>query len=137
MAKKKPEAAPEQEIENEVTDLLSQQKDLEEQEAKLMQVPEFAQYMIAQKKFQAQSEIYWESIQQQMEVHNIKSIKGNWGSISLVNKLGFDIDLKELPAKFIKKVADTKKIGEEFKLKGAAPKGATPKYSKFLQKRLK
>ena len=56
-----------------------------------------------------------------------KSIKGDWGSVTVVEKDDFDIDEKLLPAKFWKKVPDTTLIRKTYQLEGKAPKGTTQK----------
>ena len=72
-----------------------------------------------------------------MEDTGTKTIKGDWGSITLAERQGWDIDENELPKKFFKRVVDTKRITDTFKLEGKAPKGATPRVTKYLNKRFK
>lgn len=133
MAKKNPE----KEIEDEVIDLVKQQKELETQELELMQDPRFAKFIQAQKKFKDDSEIFWGTIENGMIKNDIKSIKGEWGSITIAERQGFDIEIEKLPSKFLKKSPDLKKIGDSYKLTGVAPAGAVPKLTKYLMKRIK
>lgn len=131
------DATPETALELEVIDIISKQKDLELQEHELMQDPRFANFLQAQKKFQSESELFWKAIEDQMIKHNIKNIKGDWGSITVAERGGFDIDTDQLPPRFFKKVPDLKKIGDTFKLEGTPVKGTTPKITKYLMKRIK
>jgi hypothetical protein len=52
-----------------------------------------------------------------------KSLKGDWGSVTVTERDDFDIDEAALPAKFFKKVPDTTRIRKTFQLEGVAPKG--------------
>ena len=78
----------------------------------------------------------WKTVEMEMIANDIKSIKGDFGSITLAERLSFDTT-DELPSKFYKKVVDTKKLADTFRLENRPIKGATPKYSKYLVKRLK
>lgn len=127
---------PEAEIESEVIKIIADGKELETLEHELMQNEVFREFLAKQKAYQTASTLYWQSIENQMIASNIKSIKGDWGSITIAERIGFDTT-DELPSKFYKKVVDTKKIADTFKLEGKAPKGATPKYTKYLTKRIK
>jgi predicted metal-dependent hydrolase len=79
----------------------------------------------------------WAKVKETMVANNIKSIKGSWGSITIAERINWDYDPTMLAAKFFKKVVDTKKLSDAFKLEGKEPKGATVRYSKYLTKRLK
>lgn len=87
----------------------------------------------------AQDEINatWKQVESAMIGNDIKSIKGDWGSITIAEKNNFKADLDILPSKFIKKVADTTKIGTFFKLEGTLPKGVELSKTKYLTKRIK
>lgn len=52
-----------------------------------------------------------------------KSIKGEWGSVTVTETDTFKIDEDVLPAKFWKRVPDTTKIRKTYQLEGKAPKG--------------
>lgn len=79
----------------------------------------------------------WKSVEAAMIKNDIKSIKGDWGSLTIAERLNWSVDLAEVPKKFTKVVADTTKISTEFRLYGKAPKGCEPSYTKYLTKRLK
>lgn len=79
----------------------------------------------------------WKAVEALMIQFDVKNIKGNWGSLTIAERLNWSIDHAMLPAKFWKKVPDTTKISSEFRLYGKSPKGCEPSYTKFLTKRLK
>jgi len=78
----------------------------------------------------------WKNVEQQMIENDIKSIKGEWGSLTIAERISFDYDKTELPKKFYKVVVDDKKVADTYKLEGKV-KGATPKWKKYLTKRIK
>lgn len=128
---------PKAEAEAMALEIVNLGKKVEEEQAALMQNEAFKNFIELQKTFQERSAMVWAAIEANMINNEIKSIKGAWGSLTIAERLGWDIDLDELPSKFIKKVADTKKISDTFKLEGKPIKGASPKYSKYLMKRFK
>lgn len=124
-------------IEDEVDALLAVQQGLSEYEQLIMADERFRTFIEKQRAVTDQINETWKSVEQEMIEHNIKSIKGDWGSLTITERTSFDVDMAVLPDKFKKTVADTKRIGDTFKLEGESPEGTTPKYSKFLTKRLK
>lgn len=143
MPAKEPSA--EESIQLEIISVISKQRDLENQEHELMQDPRFANYLKAQKEFKTQSELFWEAIKNSMIASGIKSVKGEWGSITVAERTTFEVDETKLAKilnddgakKYFKEVPDVKKIGDDYKLKGKAPKGASPKVTQYLTKRIK
>lgn len=79
----------------------------------------------------------WAFVEQKMIDNDIKSIKGDWGSLTIAERTSFDIDKEILPRKFWKRVPDEKKIRDTYKLEGKPPKGALPKIKQYLTKRIK
>src|SRR5438552_1012456 len=123
-------------IESEVINALSLQKSLDELQTELMANEQFRRFLELSKTVPKQIEETWDRIESAMIENNIKSIKGEYGSITIAEKLAWDTT-DELPAKFYKKVVDTRKLSDTYRLEGRAPKGATPKMTKYLTKRLK
>jgi hypothetical protein len=78
----------------------------------------------------------WKQVESLMLKHDIKSIKGDWGILTIAERLNWSIG-PELPPRFFKTVPDTTKISTIFRLEGKAPRGATPSYTKYLTKRIK
>ena len=89
------------------------------------------------KSAQEQIDSEWATVKDLMITHNIKSIKGDWGTLTIAEKLMWDYDSSQLPAKFFKKVVDTSKMSKYYRLEGKPPKAAFPRVIKFLQRRIK
>ena len=124
-------------INDEVTSALALNQELTELEAQLSQNEQFRRFLELSKTVPAKLDATWKLVETQMLEHNIKSIKGDWGSLTIAERLNWDYDPTMLPAKFFKKVVDTKKLTDTFRLEGKAPRGATPRTTKYLTKRLK
>jgi hypothetical protein len=127
---------PQGEIEDEIKDIVAKQQELATLEQQLSQNEQFRNFMQLKKTVDEQATLFWSSVESQMIQHDIKSIKGDWGSVTIAEKLKWDTS-DELPAKFYKKTVDTKKLSDTYKLEGKAPKGATPSYIKYLTRRIK
>lgn len=79
----------------------------------------------------------WEQVKEVMIANDVKSIKGDWGSITIAERINWEYDPSTLQPKFFKKVVDTKRLTDTFRLEGKEPKGATAKYVKYLTRRIK
>lgn len=111
---------------------------LEEQAKELMVMEQEAQQLLkSAKQAEDKVKLFWAAFQNEMEARDVKQVKGDFGTITLVEKTSFVADIDQLPSKFIKKAPDVKKIGAAFKLEGKLPKGVTTKQSKYLLKRIK
>lgn len=124
-------------IQGEVEEVFALERTLEQLEAELSQNEQFRNFLTKQKEAKDQIANTWKHIETAMIENNVKSIKGEWGSITIAERIGFDVDEDQLPAKFFKKVVDIKRIGDTFKLEGKPIKGAEVKYTKYLNKRIK
>lgn len=127
---------PEVIIESEVKDLFELEKLMQTAELELSQVAAFQNFIELQKRVQERSATVWKHVEEQMIEHDVKSIKGDWGTLTIAERIGFDTT-DELPAKFYKKVIDTKRLADTYRLEGKDIKGATVKYTKYLTRRLK
>lgn len=114
-----------------------QQMELEKLTEELEKNPQFAQFIEARKNFQALEAEVWKRVEGVMIENNIKSIKTDKFTLTIANRVSFDIDTDTLPNKFFKRVPDTTLIGGTFKLEGKPVKGTTPKYTQYLTKRIK
>jgi hypothetical protein len=128
---------PQGEIEDEIKDIVAKQQELATLEQQLSQNEQFRNFMQLKKTVDEQATLFWSSVESQMIQHDIKSIKGDWGSVTITERIGFDIDDDLLPNKYFKKVPNTKLIADTFKLEGKPVKGTSPKYTKYLTKRIK
>jgi hypothetical protein len=124
-------------IQSEVSDVLALQKTVEEMEQELAKNEVFQNFLTKQKEARTQIDATWKKVEEQMIEHNVKSIKGEWGSITIAERTNYKADLDLLPSKFIKKVADTAKIATYAKLENKLPKGVTTSLTKYLTKRIK
>jgi hypothetical protein len=128
---------PKESIEGEVISALSLEKQVADAEQKLLELPEFVRFVQLQKQVQEKTAEVWKAVEANMIANDIKSIKGDWGSITITERLEFDVDTETLQKKFTKTVPDTKKIRDTYRLEGKAPKGTVPRSVKFLTRRLK
>lgn len=124
MANNNPKAA----IEGEIVEALSMQQQLATLEASLAENEQFKSFLKLRKEVNDKMASVRNDIKEFMIPAYIagevdKSIKGDWGSITVTETDEFEVDEKELPAKFFKKVVDTTKIRGTFQLEGKAPKG--------------
>lgn len=78
----------------------------------------------------------WKSVEKLMIDNDIKSVKGDWGTLTIAERLNWTTT-EELAPRYMKTVPDTTKISTMFRLEGKAPKGATPSYTKYLTRRIK
>lgn len=125
------------ELEHEVEEVFALQRTLEETEQALMQNEQFRRFLELSKTVPQQIQAKWDEIEEVMIAKDIKSIKGDWGSITIAERQNFRVDLEQLPNKFIKKVPDTAKIKAATALEGKPPKGVEPYTTKYLTKRIK
>jgi hypothetical protein len=119
-----------------VVEVIENEKMLVALETELQLNPAFKQFLELQKKVQEQSTKMWTYVEEKMIENDIKQLKGDFGTITIAERLNWKTT-DELPSKFYKKVVDTKKLSDTFRLEGKAPKGAAPSYTKYISKRLK
>ncbi len=88
---------------------------------------------------EAQKEIdaTWKQVKDVMIQHDIKSIKGDWGSITIAERQNFMANMEVLPSKFIKKEINSTKVAKFYALEGKLPKGVERTTTKYLTKRIK
>ena len=110
---------------------------LADTEKKLEANPEFKKFLELQKEVNKKASEIWKQVEQEMIDNDIKQIKGDFGSLTIAERQGWTYDEEQLPNKFFKKVVDTKKITDTYRLEGKAPKGCEPYTTKYLTKRLK
>lgn len=126
-----------QEVQHELDIYDKQQNELATLEQELQADPKFAQFLEARKSFAELEAKVWKRVEEVMIDNNIKTIKTDKFTLTIAERTSFDIDLETLPKKFIKRVPDTTLIGGTYKLTGVPVKGTTPKFTKYLTKRIK
>lgn len=118
-------------IEGEMLDALALQRQLDDTEAELMQLEQFQNFVNLRKSLNDK----WAEVRKKVEDVMVpaykagkidKSIKGEYGSITVTESDQFDVDETILPAKYFKRVVDSTKIRTIYQLEGEAPKGCTP-----------
>jgi hypothetical protein len=120
----------------EVGEMLALEEQLAANEAQLMQIEQFRTFLQLQRDVQTKLAEFWKRVEERMIAENIKGIKGDWGSLTIQERNNWRTT-DELPAKFYKKVVDTKKLTDTYHLEGKVPKGAEHYITKSLTKRLK
>jgi hypothetical protein len=95
----------------------------------------FLDFIQIQKEVTEQFEATWAVVQELMEKHDVKSIKGDWGYVTMSERKNF----KGSPApRFMKKVIDTAKVSAYMKISnGILPKGIEMTTTKYLAKKIK
>lgn len=135
----------EEKIKAEVTKELAtydeQQIALATLEQELEADPKFAQFLEARKSFAELEAKVWKHVESVMIANNVKTMDINTTlhsiKLTIAERTSFDVDLETLPKKFIKRVPDTTLIGATYKLTNKPVKGTTPKFTKYLTKRIK
>lgn len=123
-------------VERLAANVIALERTMQADEQAMMQNEQFKQFLQAQKEAKAQIAEVWAEIEKQMLAHDIKSIKGDWGTITIAERLNWKVT-GELSPRYYKKVIDTTKLSTLFRLEGKAPEGAEPYYTKYLTKRIK
>lgn len=106
-------------------------------ETELQSNPQFAAFLEARKNFQEVEATVWKNVEKTMIDNNIRSIKTDKITLTIAERVSFDVDTDLLPKKYTKVVPNTTLIGSEFKLTGTPVKGTSPKYTQYLVKRAK
>lgn len=129
----------EDELKLQVIQLVSEERELVELENQIMQAnPRLGEFLKRQKEFATKSDLFYKSIEDQMISNSIKSIKGDWGSLTIAERTNYKApSIDDVPPRFIKKALDTSKISAEFKLKGKLPKGVESSQTLYLMKKIK
>ncbi len=127
----------EAEIKSELDLYDEQQTALAELETSLNANPEFAKFLAARKEFAELEAKVWKRVEQVMIDNNLKTVKTDKMTLTIANRISFDIDQSVLPEPYFKRVPDTTKIAGQFKLHGTPVDGTAPKYTQYLVKRIK
>lgn len=124
------------EIEQEVTSALALSHELSDLEAQLNQNEQFRRFMELSKAVTTKMADVREHIESVMvpayQAGQVdKSIKGDWGSVTVTESDEFDVDVAALPKELKKVIPDMGKVKDHYHLHGKAPKGATYKGKKY------
>lgn len=95
----------------------------------------FLDFLRIQQEMTTEFEKTWEVVKDRMEQYDIKSIKGDWGHITMAQRKTYS---GAAAPRFMKKVLDTDKIKAYVTLhKGNLPEGVSLKATLYLQKKIK
>jgi len=123
----------EEEIKAEVMKVVELQQQLETS----MNSDEFQRFIKLQKDINAKAAELWKQIEAAMIEKGVKSVKGDFGSVTIAERTDFDVDILTLQPKFFSKVPNMTKIRGTYNLEGSAPKGVTARTKLYLTKKLK
>lgn len=108
-----------------VSDVLELQNGLQKFEDELAASDErFRAFLEMQRNTKKQIEDTFKVIMDQMVKYGVKSIKNDWGSITLATRQTVKADVSKLPPELTKVVPDDKKIRANYDLTGELPDGA-------------
>lgn len=111
---------------------------MSELEAALSSNPQFVQFMQFQKAFNDKSAELFKNLEEQMIVSRVKSVKGEWGYVTIAERTDIKVvDEDKLPKKFFKRQVDQKKLNDYVKLSDDLPEGTEKKTVKYLTKKIK
>jgi hypothetical protein len=96
---------------------------------------QFAEFVAQAKALANVLEEAWGVVEQQMLDRNVKSLKGDWGSISTAERINWKVTADVDPY-YLKTAPDTKKLRAAFDA-GELPTGADFSTSVYITKRLK
>lgn len=82
-------AVNEQQLKQQVENILDVEKKFSAYEQQLMQDEQFKEFLRKQKEVKKQISDTWKVVEQAMLEHGIKSVKGDWGSITIAERLNW------------------------------------------------
>ena len=117
-------------IESEVSEVFALERSMTEVETELRSNPKFVQFLEMQ---QAYADKYKEVKKIIGDQHilaykkdaNLKTLKFDFGTMTVRDDKKLDIDENVLPPRYFKSVPNTAKIRNEYDLEGKVPKGVT------------
>jgi len=126
-------ASAEDEIKSEIAKVVELQQQLET----AMNSEEFQRFIAMQKEINTKAPDLWKRIEAEMIDKGVKSVKGDFGSVTIAERTDFDVDMLTLPAKFFSEVPDMTRIRKTYYLENKAPKGVSVRTKLYLTKKLK
>lgn len=115
-------------VEGEVMEVVALEGQLAQLESALMDNPKFIEFInlraaVNEKYSEMRKKIGDVMIPAYAAGQSGKTLKGDWGSVTVTETDDFDIDQDQLPASFWKKVPNVAKIRSKFQLEKKLPKG--------------
>lgn len=104
----------------------------------LVALKKYAALELQLKEAKTKADEVTEQIKQAMIDNNVDKIQGDWGSITLAERVTYSVDnIDKVPPRFLKKVVDATKVKAEVTLKGNLPTGVKETRTQYITKRLK
>jgi len=104
----------------------------------LVALRKFAEVEAELKGLKAKHDEVIEQVKQAMIDNGVTRIDGDWGYITLAERVTYKAeDLAEVPKKFLKQTLDSTKVKAEATLTGKLPKGVTESKTQYITKKLK
>lgn len=124
-------------VQKEVEEVVQLERQLANINNQIASNPAFVEMLQQQRDLSQRINLFWDTVKNAMIDSDIKSIKGDWGYVTLAERKNYKVDMDALPSKFLKKVADTTKIGNYEKLEGKLPAGVTIEHTRYITKKIK
>lgn len=95
----------------------------------------FLDFLKIQQQMTAEIDKTWDVVKERMQQYDIKKIDGDWGHITMAERKNFSINGRVTDS-FTKKVLDTSKVSQYFKLYKKLPAGVALSTTKYLSKKI-
>lgn len=99
------------------------------------QTPELLNFLAVAKDLESQIKASYSYLEEQMVKHNVRAVKGGWGSLTIAERLNWTAAGKVAP-KFYKKTLDTAKVKAYYVAMNRLPNGIDVSTTKYLTKKL-
>lgn len=104
----------------------------------LVALRKFAKAEAELKELKAKHDEVIEQIKQAMIDNGVQKIDGDWGYITLAERVSYKADnIDEVAPRFTKRTLDATKVKAEVTLKGDLPKGVEETRTQYITKKLK
>ena len=104
----------------------------------LVALRKFAKAEAELKKREAEVKGIVEQIKQAMIDNDVQKLEGDWGYITLAERVSYKAeDLDSVDEKYLKKALDTTKVKAEHTLTGDLPEGVVESKTQYITKKLK
>lgn len=100
------------------------------------QTPELLNFLKTAKEIEEQIEASYGYLKEQMVKYDVRAMKGDWGSLTIAERLNWNV-IGKLQPKFYKKVPDTAKMKAYYVAMDRLPAGVDVTTTKYLSKKLK
>ncbi len=125
-------------IQKDVQEVVKLEMELADINNQIANEPKIVKLLQEQKSLNEKIAVFWEAVKNEMIDTGTKSIKGDWGYVTLVEKDIYKApDISVIKPKFLKKELDVKKVAEIHKLTGNLPDGIEVSVTRYITKKIK